>query len=84
MDNVSWGTFGTSKKEESKLRYVMPAMELLENKNKLLSDCSDLICSIEELYGKAPCKELYDVIVTLNSAKRSLKAVHVKETELDD
>ena len=83
MDNISWGTFGENKKVEQKEKYIIPTEELIKYKEKLLNECKNLICGVKELYSKSSTKEVYDVIVTLNSAKRSLNSIFIKE-DIDD
>jgi hypothetical protein len=83
MNNISWGTFGASKKAEVKEKYVIPNQELLECKTKLIDECNNLICGLEELYCKSSSKEVYDSIMTLQSAKKSLNSIYVKETVND-
>ncbi len=78
-DNISWGTFGLGKVKEEKEKYIIPRGEFIEYKETLLENCNQMICSAEELYSKASSKELYDTIVNLNSLKKSLQAIYIKE-----
>jgi hypothetical protein len=93
MNNISWSkTIGNWAKNdqnfdpnapvaESKERIVMSPEDLLNAKNSLLEKCDELIVMSSTLYDCSSSKELYDTIVTLNSAKRSLDRIFVKESK---
>ena len=83
MNNVSWSSNEVKEILKEEERYIIPNNELIEYKEKLLNQCKNLICGVEELYNKSSSKEVYDVIVTLNSAKRSLNSIYTKEVEND-
>ena len=82
--NISWGTFGTSKeKVEVKERVILTAEQLEAKKLELVNKCKELQELTNSLYTEASSKEVYDAIVTLDSAKRALNLIHVKSNLID-
>ena len=84
MDNISWCSNKKPEQEvEKEVKVVISPEELLVLKNELLLKCNELIDKTNSVYGIASSKELYDSIVTLMSAKRSLNLIHIREPLVD-
>ena len=81
MGNISWVSNKPKIKEKEEIRYIIPTDEFITSKENLLTKCEDLLTDIESLYTKVQNKELYDALVTLNSVKRSINIIHIKNQE---
>lgn len=71
MNNISWSkTIGNWAKNDQNFD---PNAPVAESKERIVMSST--------LYDCSSSKELYDTIVTLNSAKRSLDRIFVKESK---
>lgn len=92
MDNISWsktvGNWGRNgdlddldKVEEKKKEIVLSFEEKTNAKNEIITICDELVEKSEILYHLFSNKELYDAIVTLRSAQKSLNLIHIKKVK---
>ena len=66
------------------VKIVMSPEDLQNAKTSLLEKCDELVIMSSTLYDCASSKELYDAVITLRSAQKSLNHIHVKPIKVSE